>query len=305
MPSRLIDRLLEKFPDTPRKRAKQWIVAGRVTVNGAVVRQPHAELSGEIGLLGRAAASVEGVRLHPRLTLLYLDSALAVVDKAAGLLSVPARSGEPSALEIVRGYRQSKPLPVHRLDQYTSGVFCMAMNPRARRHLIEQVKTHTMQREYIAYVEGRPPKPAGTWRHRLKLSDDEMRQMIVERTSRPVKAAEPTANGRDARSTVQAVTHYEIVESFGPVTKLRLRLESGLKHQIRVQAARAGCPLVGDRLYNPTGRIRFARQALHAVRLTLVHPDNGQPMTFTAPLPDDLKRLEARLRGHRAADEHG
>ncbi len=296
MPSRLIDRLLEQFPDTPRKRAKQWIAAGRVTVNGVVVRQPHAEVSGAVALLPRAAASVEDVRLHPLLTLLYMDSALAVVDKAAGLLSVPDGSGELSALEIVRGYQPSRPLPVHRLDRFTSGVFCMAMNPRARRHLIEQVKTRTMRREYIAYVEGRPPRPAGTWRHRLQLSDDELRQLVVERASRPFKAAEPTADGRDTRSTVQAVTHYEIIEAFGPVTKLRLRLETGLKHQIRVQAAHAGCPLVGDRLYNPAGQIEFPRQALHADTLRLTHPDTGRPMTFTAPLPKDLRQLEAKLR---------
>jgi 23S rRNA pseudouridine1911/1915/1917 synthase len=80
------------------------------------------------------------------------------------------------------------------------------------------------------------------------------------------------------------------------VTKLRLRLETGRKHQIRVQAAHAGLPLVGDRVYNPTGRIEFDRQALHAETLSLEHPDTGSRMTFTAPLPEDLRQLEAKLR---------
>lgn len=288
MPPTLIERLLEQFPHTPRKRAKQWILAGRVRVNGVVTRQPHAQVTGPIELLDRACASVEGVRLHPLLRLLYMDCALAVVDKAAGLLSLPATSGQLSALDILHSYRQSKPLPVHRLDQYTSGLFCMAMNPRARRHLIEQLKTRAMQRHYIAYVQGRPPSPKGTWRNWLKLSDDKLRQVIVS-------PAGPRS--RLAAGAVEAVTHYEIIETLGPVTKLRVRLESGLKHQIRVQAAHAGMALVGDRLYNPTGRIKFPRQALHAESLSLEHPDQpGRRMTFNAALPKDLLQLEKTLR---------
>ena len=291
MPSTLIDRLLQQFPDTPRTRAKQWIAAGRVRVNGIVLRRPQQLIAttAKVELLDHAAASVEGVRIHPLLTLIYFDATLAVVNKAAGLLSVPAPSGELSALDVVRGYRQSKPLPVHRLDQYTSGVFCMAMNSRARQHLIEQLKSRTMRREYIAYVEGRPPEPAGTWRNWLKLSEDELRQHVVPYIRR--------RSGFQPRSSeiTAAITHYEIVETFGPVTKLRLRLETGLKHQIRVQAAHAGLPLVGDRVYNPTGRIEFPRQALHAETLSLEHPDTGQRMTFAAPLPKDLQLLQARL----------
>jgi 23S rRNA-/tRNA-specific pseudouridylate synthase len=124
--------------------------------------------------LWRAAS---GWQIHPRVSLLYLDSALAIVNKGPGLISVPAPNCDLSALSILadflvgrlkardRGvagkslppaYRRLEPLPVHRLDQYTSGVFCMATNPAARHHLIEQFKAHTMKREYVAFVEGRP-----------------------------------------------------------------------------------------------------------------------------------------------------
>jgi 23S rRNA pseudouridine1911/1915/1917 synthase len=301
----LLDSLLQKYPDTPKKRAKEWIVAGRVTVNGVVQRRPQEVVTdpAAVELLDRHAQTLDcgptGLPIHPRVTLLHLDAALAVVNKAPSLLSVPAENYELSALTILTdflagklravrtahnlppSYRNLKALPVHRLDQFTSGVFCMAMNPAARAKLIDQLQAHTMRREYIAFAEGRVSAPTGTWRDWLKLSEDQLRQFVIAR-------AEPDAQ--------EAVTHYEVVTEFRGVTKLRLRLETGRRHQIRVQAAHAGLPLVGDRVYNPTGRIRFDRQALHAETLRLVHPDTGQPMTFTAPLPKDLQQLEASLR---------
>jgi 23S rRNA pseudouridine1911/1915/1917 synthase len=177
----------------------------------------------------------------------------------------------------------------------------MAMNPAARVKLIDQLKAHTMQREYVAYVGGRVPAPQGTWRNWLKLGEDELRQSVVA-------AAEATRAGDEI---AEAITHYEVLTEFpvaggtGVITKLRLRLETGRKHQIRVQAAHAGLPLVGDRTYHAryhrgvpkAPRIDFPRQALHADVLSLEHPNrSGQRMTWTAPLPEDLQQLEARLR---------
>src|SRR5512141_2588298 len=147
-----LDGLLLRHPGTPKGRAKQWILAGRVSVNGVVVRKPHQPIaeSDTIELGGRHATTLacgSGWQIHPRVSLLYLDSTLAVVNKGAGLISVPAPGCELSALSILadflagklkaqtRGiagrtlppvYRRLEPLPVHRLDQYTSGVFCMA-----------------------------------------------------------------------------------------------------------------------------------------------------------------------------------
>src|SRR5437667_5384234 len=190
-PGPLLDWLLRKHPDTPKSRAKQWILAGRVSVNGVVIRKPHQTIAdpGDTLELGDRHASTlacgSGWRIHPRVSLLYLDSALAIVNKGPGLISVPAPNCDLSALSILadflagrlkaqdRGrsgktlppaYRKLQPLPVHRLDQYTSGVFCIALNPTAREKLIEQLRAHTMKREYVAYVEGRPPTPRGTWR---------------------------------------------------------------------------------------------------------------------------------------------
>ena len=330
----LLEWLLQKHPDTPKKRAKQWILAGRVSVKGVVIRQPNQAIpdpQDTLELLGRHATALDcgpgGWRIHPRVAVLFLDTALAVVNKGPGLISVPADNCDLSALSILadflagklraqnRGlpghgrslppaYRLLEPLPVHRLDQYTSGVFCMGMNPAARQRLIDQLKLHTMKREYVAYVEGRPPQPKGTWRNWLKLSADQLRQFVI-----------PDAEAKDAKAeALEAITHYEVIAQFplaggkGIVTKLRLRLETGRKHQIRAQAAYAGLPLVGDRTYHPkyhseapkAARIDFPRQALHAEILGLEHPDKpGARMTWTAALPKDLQQLEATLRAGR------
>ena len=293
----LLDWLLRKFPDTPKKRAKEWIQAGRVTVAGNVIRQPHHRLpdpGATLQLLDRQATFLNcgrhGLPIHELMTLVHLDSSLAVVNKAAGVLSVPAPTGELSALEILTGYvrtcppayRQLEPLVVHRIDFYTSGLFCLAMNPVARASLIEQVSAHTMRREYIAFVDGRPKQPKGTWRNWLKLTPDETEQTVVP---------------GNVEGATEAITHYEVVATYpqAGITKLRLRLETGRRHQIRVQAAQAGLPLIGDRKYHPRYRGRFPRQALHAELLSLTHPEQRRELTWTAPLPDDMRRLEAEL----------
>lgn len=324
--STLLDWLVKQHPETPKKRAKQWIQAGRVSVNGEVIRQPHRRMDDPgdgLELLGRGASVLNcgtGWQIHPRVAILYLDPSIAVVNKGPGLISVPAPNSDISALSILAdflagdlkaqdrsvagrslppAYRQLKIQPVHRLDQYTSGVFCLATSGKAREKLIEQLKAHSMKREYVAYVQGQPKTPTGTWRHWLKLSEDELRQFVIT----PFEAK----NSPD--EALEAITHYEVATVYplgdkGVVTKLRLRLETGRKHQIRAQAAQMGFPLIGDRVYNPSYRgkaeeaaaIPFERQALHAERLTLEHPEKpGTIMSWTADLPKDLRQLEAVL----------
>jgi 23S rRNA pseudouridine1911/1915/1917 synthase len=260
-----------------------------------------------------------GWNIHPRVTLLHLDASLAVVNKAASLVSVPATNCKISALSILADYlagqlktrdsristkslpaelRRLTPLPVHRLDQYTSGVLCMAVNTQARQHLIEQLSAHAMKREYVAFAQGRAATANGTWRHWLRLSKDEMSQQIV-----------PEAQARSARADiVEAITHFEVIEQYEigkqVITRLRLRLETGRKHQIRAQAKAAGLPLIGDRTYNPDYRVEgeapisFSRQALHAERLELEHPETGKRMSWQAVWPSDLRELERTLKRH-------
>jgi 23S rRNA pseudouridine1911/1915/1917 synthase len=323
----LLDWVLRRHPETPKTRAKQWIVAGRVTVHGVVRRKPHEAIPdpGEaLQLLNRQAQALEcgsGWLIHPRVALLFLDASLAVVNKGPGLISVPAPNAKTSALSLLadflsgelkvqhRGpagkalppaYRKLEPLPVHRLDQYTSGVFCMATNPSARQHLIEQLKAHTMKRAYVAFVEGRLASPEGTWRNWVAGDEADLRQHIVS----AAQAANPSSTAREAITHYRVIAEYPLAEGKF-ASKLQLKLETGRKHQIRLQAAHAGTPLIGDRTYNPRYRtpskpaelFLFPRQALHAETLTLQHPDRpGVPMTFTAQLPKDLRQLEANLR---------
>src|SRR5262245_60584665 len=287
----VLDWLLAKYPETPKTRAKQWIASGRVRAHGSIVRKPHQLITNPgdtLELLGRHTASVEletSWRIHPRVGLIHIDSSLAILNKGPGIVSVPAPQAKLSALSVLedflsgklrpvdRGaaarslpssYRQLHPLPVHRLDQYTSGLFCVALTPRARLDLIEQVARHTMKRQYIAFVDGRAPASEGSWRHWLQLSDDELVQRVV--SSRHEK-------GSRSR-TQEAITHFEVLAEYPIaggrrfVTKLRLRLETGRRHQIRVQAASVGLPLIGDRKYHPDyrensdqrDRIEFPRQ---------------------------------------------
>jgi 23S rRNA pseudouridine1911/1915/1917 synthase len=180
------------------------------------------------------------------------------------------------------------------------------MNPTARARLIEQFQTHSATRQYVAFVDGRPKMPRGTWRHWLRFDDDNLRQHVL--SERAAKEA-----GDDAQ---ESVTHYEVIEEFTirgtgrVITKLKFKLETGRTHQIRVQAAHEGLPLIGDRTYHPLYHaakrdravvpIEFTRQALHAEALTLEHPDKpGTRMTWTAALPKDLQQLEATLRAGR------
>lgn len=328
----LLEWVLDRYPDTPRTRAKQWIVSGRVTVDGSVVRQPQLKLAqnhGLVALQGRDAALVleQEWRIHARLALIHIDPALAIVNKGAGLLSVPAPHSDISALSVLADFlggrlrapggapaqQRLPPMfahatvrPVHRLDQFTTGVLCLALSPLARTHLIAQFQSHGATRQYLAYVDGRPPAPRGTWRHWLLFDEATLRQQVL--TERQAQSA--------GDAVQDSITHYEVVDYFTlpgtgrVISKLRLNLETGRTHQIRAQAAHEGLPLIGDRVYHPlyhlSNRDRgaepvpFSRQALHAEALELEHPDQpGKRFTWRAALPDDLRKLERTLRTDR------
>jgi 23S rRNA pseudouridine1911/1915/1917 synthase len=313
----LLDWATRLCPDSPRKRVKEWIAAGRFCLEGRVVTKAGLRLSdpGQALTLGApdeaAPAWGHRKRIHPKLVLVYLDSDLAIVDKEAGLLSVPTDNQKKiSAMEVLANYlndprgevtRRSffgsadsvKPLPVHRLDQYTSGLLCLAFNEVSRQKLIQQLRSHDFLREYIAYGDGAALEPVGVWRDYLRLDERGYEQVLLEG---PEEGA------------AEAVTHYA-VESFyerNQVAKLRIRLETGLKHQIRIQAAAHGMPLIGDRIYNPAVQkavglkgaklpYGFKRQALHATMIGILHPKSGKKLKFVSRIPGDMQDLEDRL----------
>lgn len=313
----LLDWAVRLCPDSPRKRVKEWISSGRFYLDGKVVTQAGLRIPdpGDSLTMGQADVSVfswvQRKRIHPKVTVLYMDASLAIVNKDAGLLSVPVEGqGGESALSVLEDYLNNPkgegtrrrmfgwpgrvhPLPVHRLDQYTSGLLCLAMNAEARSGLIDQLRRHTLLREYIAYCDGRARAQSGTWRHTLKLDYTGYQQALYDH---------PVEGG------TEAVTHFSVEHIFERhrVSKLRIRLETGLKHQIRIQAAAEGLALIGDRLYNAATKkaverkgaplpYGFRRQALHACTIGLLHPVSGKDLRFDSPIPGDLVRLEERL----------
>ncbi|MBI4265242.1 MAG: RluA family pseudouridine synthase [Acidobacteria bacterium] len=223
------------------------------------------------------------------LDILYEDETLLVLNKPAGLLSVPLerRRGAASAYDLLEDHLRPRgkrrPLVVHRIDRDTSGLVIFAKTAFAQQGLKEQFERREPDRVYLAIVRGHPDPPQGTWRDRLVW---DAKALIQRRT----RQSDP--RGKDA------VSHYRVLESFPGASLVEVRLETGKRNQIRIQAQLRGHPLVGERRYGSGARepIAFCRQALHAHRLAFSHPVDGRPLRFEAPIPADLEELLARLR---------
>ena len=284
--SPLLDWLLRKHPDTPKNRAKQWILAGRVSVNGVVIRKPHqpiADPGDTLELRGRHATTLacgSGWQIHPRVCCFIWIPPSRSSTRAPASSRCQPPNGDLSALSILAdflagdlkardrsvarkslppAYRRLQPLPVHRLDQYTSGVFCMATNPAARHHLIEQLKAHTMKREYVAFVDGRSSAPKGVWRQWLQLSRDELRQHIISETH-------ARAAGDEAR---EAITHYEVIAEYPRRGRHAIRHQAAAAAGNRPEASDSGpgcerrAPLAGRPHLQPGSSRQGRRRHAH------------------------------------------
>ena len=225
------------------------------------------------------------------LEILYEDDQLIVVNKPAGMLAVPlalrrdAGSVYDELCEHMRRSGRRRPLVVHRIDRDTSGLVVFAKTIRAQEHLKQQFHRRDPERVYLAVVNGHPRPSQGTWRDDLVWDARELLQ----------RRAHPHDPNRK-----EAVTHYRVLEALDGFSLLEIRLETGKRNQIRVQASLHGYMLVGERLYVPASRparqVAFERQALHAHRLSFEHPASGRRLTIEAPLPPDLAELIGRLR---------
>ena len=295
---RLDQALPVLFPDFSRTRLQRWVRDGRVTLDGRVASRPRDRLSG--GELVELEARLEDqVACRPEpigLDVLYRDEALIVIDKRPGLVVHPAAGHRDGTLqnallhldpELIRLPRAGI---VHRLDKETSGLLVVARSPAAYKSLVEQLQARAIKREYRALARGvltaggRVDRPIG--RH------------PVHRTRMAV-----VASGKPA------VTHYRVLERFPAHTWLRVNLETGRTHQIRVHLAHIRHPLEGDPVYGGRQRLPpgigealkqalggFRRQALHARRLGLTHPLTGEWIEWEAPLPADIRHLLTCLR---------
>lgn len=225
------------------------------------------------------------------LDILHEDEHLLIVNKPAGLIVHPTHGHYTHTIAngVVHYWQQRgeniRFRPVHRLDRETSGVLAVAKNPYAHQHISEQMQTGGVEKTYLAIVHGAVECDSGTIDAPIDRDPASPHVRIV------------TPGG------YRSVTHYETVERYGESASLvRLRLETGRTHQIRVHMKHIGHPLVGDAMYGPAHAKQaegtsLDRHALHAVRLAFAHPADRRPVGFEAPLPADMADLIDRLRG--------
>ena len=225
------------------------------------------------------------------LDIVHEDEALLVVNKPAGLLSVPLerKHDEPSVAELLehhfRSHQHRRVFVVHRIDRDTSGLVVFAKDAKTQHALKAQFKRREPERVYLAVVYGHPDPPNGTWRDRLTWDD----RFLIQKETHPA----------DPKGRV-AVCAYRTLERFKDAALISVRLQTGRRNQIRIQARLRGHTLVGETryVYGPDAlrTIRFGRQALHAFELRFLHPVDRQPLEFEAQPPADFKELLDRLR---------
>jgi 23S rRNA pseudouridine1911/1915/1917 synthase len=230
------------------------------------------------------------------LEILYEDSDLIVVNKPAGMVVHPgAGAGSGTLVNALLGHcrdlsgigGQVRPGIVHRIDKDTSGVLVVAKNDRAHLALAHQFKEHTVKRVYLALVFGSPRADKGR-----------IESVIGRHPSERTKMSGKARHGK------HAVTHWQAVRRYPGLTLMRLKLETGRTHQIRVHLSEAGHPLVGDQVYGGGGRLaairdqelrrlirNLGRQALHAKVLGFIHPTTGEYLEFDTELPEDMARI--------------
>ncbi len=278
---RLDKALALLMPEQSRARLQAWIRDGHVRLDG-VVQPPKARVEAGCRIEVEPPAAPQDDRVLPQpihFPVLYEDESLLIVDKPAGLTVHPG-AGQPDGTlqNALLHYRPAlagvaRAGIVHRLDKDTSGLMVIAGTAEAQTALVRAIQERSVRREYLALVWGVPVAGATI--------DAPLGRHPRDRTRYVVRPG-----GRDA------VTHYRVAEKFERHALLRVRLETGRTHQIRVHMQHAGYPLIGDPAYGRRGdpwRQSLGRQALHACTLSLAHPVSGEEMSWESPLPADLQ----------------
>ena len=282
-----LDRFLAAVPDVgSRSAAERLLARGLVTVDGAPRPKSHRLEGGEkVSVAIEARAST----LEPEdldLRVAWEDEHLLIVDKPAGVAVHPSAGHRSGTLvhgllgrAIAGGDEPERPGIVHRLDRDTSGLLVVARSDEVHRRLQRLVRRREVVREYLALVRGRPRSRAG--RIEAALGRDRR---------------DPTRMSLDTDRPRDAVTHFELVELLDEHALLRIRLETGRTHQIRVHLSAIELPVVGDPVYGAAGDLGLERQFLHAARLAFAHPITGERIDVASPLPPDLVAALARAR---------
>lgn len=291
-PLRRLARVVQELhPELSFTRAKRAVSEGQVLVRGAICRDPGALVPSGAEVRWEPGRRADRTPAELRIDLLHADDDVAVAVKPAGLLSIPTPEREKDTLLsrlalAIHRRRGERPFlaVVHRLDRDTSGLVVFATSRRGQASLSHQLLDRTMSRLYDAIVEGEMRGEAGTIDRALIGDGVRRRRWVV----RPGERGKPS------------VTHWRVVERLAGATRLRVSLETGRTHQIRIHLASIGHPVVGEPVYRAgeeeEPKISFPRQALHAGELAFRHPADGREMRFQAPWPEDFERLLARLR---------
>jgi 23S rRNA pseudouridine1911/1915/1917 synthase len=283
-----LDRFLAGLPEIgSRAVAERLLGEGGVLVDGRT-RPKSTKLAGGEELEFEPPASPTST-LTPEamdLAVPYEDEHLLVVDKPAGLVVHPAPGHAAGTLvhgllayDVEGGEEPDRPGIVHRLDRDTSGLLVVARSPEAHRRLQELIRARELTREYLALVAGRPRSLRGT-------------------VDAPIgrDRHDPLRHSLDTDSPRDAVTHFEVEELLPRHAFLRVKLETGRTHQIRVHLAAIDLPVAGDPLYGRPGDLGLERQFLHATRLAFAHPITGAEIDVESPLPSDLAAALAAAR---------
>ncbi len=300
--SRLDQALAVLFPDYSRSRLTQWIRDGRVQVDGRLLKPRDKVAGGErVELSALPERNEQFAAEALPLPIVYEDEAILIIDKPAGLVVHPAAGNWEGTLlnALLHHAPELAEVPragiVHRLDKETTGLLVVARTLVAQTALVRALQAREFTREYDAVVWGQVTGGASIETPIGRHPVDRKRMAVV-------------AGGKPA------VTHYRLAERFRAHTRLKVRLETGRTHQIRVHMAHIHHPIVGDPVYGGRGRLPagttealrqalagFRRQALHAARLGLAHPSSGEYLEWQAPPPDDFSALIAALRQDKEA----
>ncbi|NOQ68533.1 MAG: 23S rRNA pseudouridine(1911/1915/1917) synthase RluD [Gammaproteobacteria bacterium] len=285
--------LAELFPEYSRSRLKIWIEQGLVLVNGQTAK-PKNKVSGdeELQLTVQAIESETACEAEDiPLNIVYQDEAIIVINKPADFVVHPAAGHYSGTMQnaLLHFDESLAAIPragiVHRLDKDTTGLMVVARNLSSHKYLVEQIQQHEVVREYQAVVHG------------VMTGGGLVDQPIGRHPRDRIKMA-VRENGREA------ITHYRLLERFREHSHIKVQLETGRTHQIRVHMSYLRHPIVGDPVYAGRQRIPagaqhdlvdyiqgFKRQALHAWKLTFVHPEHGNEVSFEAPLAEDIQQL--------------
>ena len=289
-----LDAYIAAVSDLSRSAAARLIEAGSVTVNGGLAEKKRAIADGDVVEI--TLPEPEECEAQPEdipLDVVYEDGDIIVINKPQGMVVHPAPGNYSGTLVNALLFRcrdslsgiggVMRPGIVHRIDKDTSGLLVVAKNDFAHTALSEELKHHGIEREYHALVKGGFGEDTGTIDLPIGRHPIDRKKMAVLKNS---------------ESAREAVTHYEVLARYGNISYLKLMLETGRTHQIRVHMSYTGHPLLGDEVYGQS-KIPFEKrhapllngQALHAKRLSLTHPRTGERMTFECELPENFKEL--------------